>query len=224
VHTHLHTRPTHTQEGAGFHTGAFRPQQGKFSLWKQTRVGRDEQGESRERPLQSLFRNQNPVRAHTRAGGTGRTTREDTGLLIIRSDGGSVIPVPTAHGPQPRERDRELGAQGGIQKGDLLLPKPSRPTQILVLNAKVTVPEDHYQLEPPPFRARRKGKKRQRPRLRPPGGAAPPSSGRGHGEAGQAGLGSLSPVGAKGQAGWEGLQLPEHVWESRGIAASRVTG
>lgn len=39
---------------------------------------------------------------------------------FIYSDGGLVIPVPSAHSPQPRQRGREQGAQNRIQKDDLL--------------------------------------------------------------------------------------------------------
>lgn len=39
---------------------------------------------------------------------------------FVYSDGGLVIPVPSAHSPQPRQRGREQGAQNRIQKGDLL--------------------------------------------------------------------------------------------------------
>lgn len=129
--------------------------------------------------------------------------RKDTGSLITHSGG---LCHPRAHGPCSAAQAEGQGTEhGGIQKHDLLLPKPSPPTQTLVPHAKVTVPEDYRQLEPLPFRAKMKGKKRQMSLLRRPHAAASFSSGRGHRGAGHGqGLVPCPLWGVKGQAGWEG--------------------
>lgn len=196
------THRAHTREGVSFHTGAFRPQRG--SSRSESRHGWAGTKRVRQRTSAAPvpLPEREPVTAHTGAGGTGRTM-EGHGFADHTLGGARH---PCAHGPCSAAQAEGQGTEstGGIQKHDLLLPKPSPPTQTLVPHAKVTVPEDYRQLEPPPFRAKRKGKKRQTPCSDGPTRQrhSPQAEATEGPATGRAWLHVL--WGFKGQAGWEG--------------------